>query len=162
MLCGMSVMVGAYTFPPYAWKVQSVITKYFGFSRASKQSTGLTGPESEIVLPDLSGTAMAGTFACRQTEIIHDAAGPAGFGPAAAAEFLHAVCQQILMILAHVGIGQIFTIAVKAADFFADLIFSHASAYPDGFVIQSGHSDSVNGRLIWPKNRRLVWPDDRP
>ena len=102
----------------------------------------LTGPESEIVVPILSGTAMAGTFACGQTEIIHDAAGPAGFGPAAVAEFLHAVCQQILMILAHVGIGQIFTIAVKTADFLADLVFSHAPAYPDGFVIQSSHSDS--------------------
>ena len=60
--------------PPYAWKVQSVITKYFGFSLASSLGMALTGPESEIVLPDLSGTAMAGTFACGQTEIVHDAA----------------------------------------------------------------------------------------
>ena len=103
----------------------------------------LTGPESEIVLPDLSGTARAGTFACGQTEIIHDAAGPAGFGPAAVAEFLHAVCQQILMISAHVWISQIFTIAVKTADFLADLVFSHASAYPDGFVVKSSHSDCL-------------------
>ena len=101
----------------------------------------LTGPESEIVLPDFSGMVMAGTFACGKTEIIHDAADTAGFGPAAATEFLHSVCQQILMILAHVGISQIFPETVKTEYFLADLVFSHAPAYPDGFVIQSRHSN---------------------
>lgn len=96
---------------------------------------------SEYLLPVLSGTAMAGTFACGQTEIVHDAAGSTGFGPAAVAEFFHPVCQQILMIFSHIGIGQIFPETVKTEYFLADLVFSHAPAYPDGFVIQSRHSN---------------------
>jgi len=32
MLCGMSIVAGAYTLPQYACKVQRVITKYSGFS----------------------------------------------------------------------------------------------------------------------------------
>ena len=75
MLCGMSVVVGAYTLPQYVCKVQPIITKYFGFPRASTLGMFLNGPESKYGLPDLSGTAMAGTFACGQTEIVHDAAG---------------------------------------------------------------------------------------
>lgn len=82
-----------------------------------------------------------GTFAHRQTEILLDSADPAGLCPAAAAKFLHTVGQQILMIFAHIGISQIFPELVKAPDFFADLVRSHASTHPDRFIIQSSHTD---------------------